>query len=144
MRTFVLTTQYVYNSLPTYSIKQLSIHQPNNTDVVITTPGAHSRWSHTDQSVFVNSDEIFLLSTDPLNSSDQKFVTRKKSPLFCKFRSKLSTRNRSVNIFRSETRYSKKNPPPSWYLQVKNFLLAQNCLAIQIRPSYQQTIYWIL
>ena len=47
-RTFVSTTQYVYNSPPTHSIEQPSIHQPNSTDVVITMPGALGRWSHSD------------------------------------------------------------------------------------------------
>ncbi len=46
---FVSTTQYVYNSPPTHSIEQLNIYQPKSTDVVITTPGALGRWSHTDQ-----------------------------------------------------------------------------------------------
>ncbi len=46
---FVSTTQYVYNSPPTHSIKQSSIHQPNSTDVVIITPGTLGRWSHNAQ-----------------------------------------------------------------------------------------------
>ena len=64
---FVSTTQYVYNSPPTHSIEEPTIHQLNSTDIVITTPGALGRWSQTDQ-FFADSDQNSLLATDLLIS----------------------------------------------------------------------------
>ena len=73
---------YVYNNyiiiyLPsTHSIESNNnyIHQPKSTNIVITMPDILGKWSHIDQ--FCNSDQILLLATDLLNSSDQKFFNK--------------------------------------------------------------------
>ena len=88
-----------YTAPPTHSIEITNIRQPKSTDIVITTPGALGRWSHTDQFFFANSDQNSLLTTDLLNSSDQKFFTRKiKFSLLA-----IQIRNPSINSFKNSS-----------------------------------------
>ena len=65
-------TLFIQSTYPLH--RQSIIHQPKSIDVVITTPRALGRWSHTDQSC--NSDQILLPATDLSNSSDQKSLTQ--------------------------------------------------------------------
>ena len=46
---FVDHSIYTYTAPPIQSIEITNIHQPKSTDIVIITPGALGRWSHTDQ-----------------------------------------------------------------------------------------------
>lgn len=65
----------IINSL-TYSIKTI-IYHPNSTKLVITTPSALSRWSHTDLFLQIQIKNFLLEKKNSrFYNSDQKFVTR--------------------------------------------------------------------
>ncbi len=60
MHIFISIIQYVHYNSPIYFIKELSIHQPKNINIVIITLGAIDSWSHIYQYCNLNQTKIFL------------------------------------------------------------------------------------
>ena len=126
-------TLFIQSTYPLH--RQSIIHQPKSIDVVITTPRALGRWSHTDQSC--NSDQILL--PEPICR-----ILQIRNPLlnktFLQFRSDPPTSNRSVEFFRSEISYSIK----PFCNSDQNSLLATNLSNSSDQKFFKQFFYKFL